>query len=148
MLGSEIQNMARDFPNLNDQNGKKTSAVNLTYNCAAWAAGRNVNCWWDPSPGHPNRFWPKGVPETVDIASFVASYESIGFIRCDNAIPEINWSKIVIYSSLGLFTHAAKVISESVWSSKLGQNIDVSHAPDALNGPVYGIPCAFMKKGS
>ncbi len=44
------------FPNLGDQNHKKTSEWDQTYNCIAWAAGDSDH-WWDVETGY---YWPDG----------------------------------------------------------------------------------------
>lgn len=146
MLATEIPLMVRDFPNLSDANATKKSPFDPSYNCAAWAVGRAKNCWWDYNKGHPNAYWPPGVPRTGDITSYIASYEYHGYERCDNGQIENGWKKIAIYASLGEFRHAAKVISETEWHSKIGNGIDIVHSPDALTGPCYGWPTTFMRK--
>ena len=146
MLATEIPEMVRDFPNLSDKNGTKTSLLDRSYNCAAWAIGRKKNCWWDYNFGHPNAYWPPGVPRTCDTSSYIASYEKEGYEHCADGRLEHGWKKIVIYSSLGEFRHAAKIVSETEWSSKIGSGLDISHSPDALTGPCYGSPTNFMRK--
>jgi len=44
-------------------------------------------------------------------------------------------------------THAALQLPTGVWTSKLGDFEDIEHLTiDAVNGPVYGRPVAYMKR--
>lgn len=130
------------FPNLNATNHKITSPVDAGYNCIAWAAEDNTRWWWPDS----QVYWPPGVPRQVTIEAFILAYETIGYKVCDSSSPEDGYDKIMIYCLNDKPTHAAKLIDETSWTSKLGQGNDISHKQNSLNGPVYGTPHTFMRR--
>jgi len=134
-----------DFPLSNENNIKRTSPVDKKYNCIAWAAGENKK-WWEPSV---DGWWPEGCPRTTKLSSYVAAYESQGFVSCEDHYLEEGYDKIVVYAdSHGQGVHAAKQLDDIWWSSKMGTNIDIRHHLEALDGPFYGARTVYMKRKS
>ena len=75
------------------------------------------------------------------------AYQTVGFIECSDDSWEIGSEKIALYSVDGIFyDHAAKLISEGLWSSKLGDDIDISHTKEAPEGGLYGNIFCYMKR--
>ena len=57
------------------------------------------------------------------------------------------YERIVIYAKDGKPTHAARQVSQTAWTSKLGQNVDIGHAtPEAVEGPVYGQAAIYLER--
>ena len=62
------------FPQLSRYDIK--SPIDDKYNCIAFAAD-DTERWWEPG-----RYWPQGVPERIDLDSFIACYKSLGYKEC------------------------------------------------------------------
>jgi len=134
------------FPNLDDDNYIHTSQPTPDYNCIAWAATVNDK-WWQPDPYYAY-YWPEGVPREYTLAAYEAAYQTVGFEVCENGTYESGYEKIVIYvDSSNVPQHAARLLNETHWTSKLGVSEDISHTtPEVLEGQTYGTPKVFMKR--
>lgn len=56
-------------------------------------------------------------------------------------------SKVALFSSDNMHVlHAARQLSNSLWTSKLGVSFDVNHALEALENGIYGDVVVFLKK--
>ncbi len=130
----------KPFPNLNPTNHTITSPETTDYNCIAWAAEDDTKWWW------PTDYWPVGVPTQLNIDSFIKAYGTLGYVVCESSDFEDGYAKIMIYCKEDVPTHAARLIGEQTWTSKLGNQHDISHKQNSLNGPAYGTPHTFMKK--
>jgi len=129
-----------EFPNITSQNYKQTSPKAYDYNCIAWAYGRN-DVWFQPG-----LFWPISQRDCT-VPTYMKLFESIGYVRCDDALFESGFLKIALYIKGENTTHAARQLSTGKWTSKLGGDIDIEHdTPEVLNGPLYGEASIFMKK--
>jgi hypothetical protein len=73
-------------------------------------------------------------------------FETMGFESAANASIEPGYLKIALYVLNGIPTHVARIESQTVWSSKLGRDELIEHAPDALSGAEYGEPRFFFRK--
>lgn len=51
---------------------------------------------------------------------------------------EHDTDKIALFALNGVPTHASRLISDGIWTSKLGRNIDLWHYTNDLDGPTYG----------
>jgi hypothetical protein len=140
--GEARLHLARDFPALNDGNFGVTSNFDRTYNCIAWAANDNKRWWW---PRHPFGYWPDP-SAPVEVGSFRSAFEGLGYAVCDNPAHEVGLEKVAIYALNGVPKHAARQLMDGKWTSKLGQNWDIWHDLEALNGPTYGEPILFMSR--
>jgi len=129
-------------------NYRITSSFDENYNCIAFAADDTTRVWW------PGRYWPDGVPEKVDLDSFIACYKSIGYQDCfmDSNF-EPGYEKIAIFvGPFGYPTHAAKQSSDGngLWKSKLGAYKDIEHTIVGISGifhkESYGNVAAILKR--
>lgn len=116
------------------------------YNCLAWAA-REKHRRWDFAKG---AYWPAGVKKLTGIAYLVGAYLAEGFgvcnkDACDKYDPTSD--SIVLYQLNRIGTHAARLLHNGMWSSKLGDLEDVQHqTAEALSGERYGNPMVYMKR--
>lgn len=136
-----------DFPRLDGSNYTQTSPTTPAYNCIAWAAGDNSR-WWQPDAQY-NYYWPDGAPREHTLAAYIAAYQTLGYEICEGDELEKGFEKIVIYidPALSTPTHAARQLPDGQWTSKLGQNVDISHQdPETLAGGKYGMVAQFMKR--
>ena len=46
--------------------------------------------------------------------------------------------KVALFCKAGVPTHASRQLNEVFWTSKLGQEIDISHDLEAISGKAYG----------
>lgn len=133
------------FPALNLEVFKVTSPKSSEYNCIAWAAS-DCTQWWSHCI-HSGYYWPPNVPRNELITSLIAVFEGIGFVECEDAELESCYEKIVLYAKNNLWTHAARQLSNGLWTSKLGHSEDITHAtPECLVGESYGQIHCFMKR--
>ena len=130
------------FPELARSPFEITSDQNPFYNCIAWAAGDTENFWW------PGVFWPKSAPRKVTRESFVRAFATRGFKPCDSPDLEDGYEKVALYEKDGEPTHAARLLPNGRWTSKLGKFHDISHDLDGLNGDEYGTPVLFLRRAT
>lgn len=136
------------FPNLG-QNYKITSPQTPNYNCIAFAADDETKFWW---PLSSFCFWPEGIPNSVDLDSFIACYELLGYQNCEkNSNYEEGYEKVAIFTTpYGIPTHAAKQVDDKFWKSKLGPHHDIEHLLEGLSGwtneQSYGFVAVIMKR--
>ncbi len=145
-MGNRKQLLAlnRWFPNTNLTNISKTSEATNDYNCIAWAVGDKQK-WWEPN--WFEYYWPTGARQDTTIEALKEAYQTVGFSECLDDRWETDFEKIALFSVDGIFyEHAAKLISEGLWSSKLGDDIDISHTKEALEGGIYGNIFCYMKR--
>jgi hypothetical protein len=122
-----------------------TSPADETYNCIAWAAGETDRWWWPDPLG--SDFWPDAVPRSVTLAAFVLAYETLGYRVCDSDAAVPGLEKIAIYvNHEGRPTHAARQMSDGLWTSKLGRAEDITHRLDGLVGETYGSVAQIMQR--
>jgi hypothetical protein len=134
-----------DYPNLNDTNHRITSPDDVGYNCIAHALGKNDQ-WWEPAEGYQ---WPPPeiAPHDYKLTSLIEVYRSEGFDLCANPSQEPGFDKIALYADEYEYTHAAVMLENGKWSSKLGQGQDIEHETlDVVEGPNYGRAVKFMKR--
>ena len=135
------------FPHSVSHPFTKTSEIDWTYNCIAWAYGSTTNWFWPKNTGMPTWFWPPNIPTEENIESFVKLFESIGYSLCENGKLEEGFQKVAIYEKNNIPTHAAKQLTNGLWSSKLGSHFDASHRfATTYNSIDYGNVTRFMKR--
>jgi hypothetical protein len=133
------------FPLLTEENYRITSPLDVNYNCIAWAACID-HLWWQPDLTY-NYFWPEGVLRKYTIEQYIEAYTTVGFEICDSDQFENEFEKLAIFvDQNGIPKHAARQLDHGIWTSKLGQSYDISHALHALDGEQYGFPKVFMKR--
>lgn len=139
--------MQTQWPLLREDNHTIRSDTTIDYNCIAYAAGYNNRIWWPGVPICKYSFWPKGCPNRETLDAFVYAYEAIGYTPCgkDSELEE-QFEKIVIYCKEGEVKHAARQRRDGLWVSKLGEEEDIEHDLEALDGPHYGERVLYMKR--
>ncbi|WFU68582.1 hypothetical protein [Bradyrhizobium sp. CB2312] len=121
-----------------------TSDIDPRYNCIAYAAGETHRRWWPIF--HPDYYWPPGAPKINSIASFVAAFQTLGYVECVDGTFEKGFEKVAFYALNGVPTHAARQIGSGKWVSKLGDGFDIQHLPDAVSSGIYGQIEKYMKR--
>jgi hypothetical protein len=105
--------------------------------------GDTERWWWPRTP----YYWPPGTKREESVEAFVQAYSTEGYSHCDSGEFEEGFVKIAIYvADDGRVKHAARLVSEGIWTSKLGQEEDIEHELDGVVGTAYGRPVAFMKR--
>ena len=70
-----------------------------------------------------------------------------GFSLCENDLQETGFEKIAIYAFVGQFTHVARQLENSRWTSKIGSMETVTHpTPASLSGGIYGNVHCIMRR--
>lgn len=130
------------FPNLGKWD--ETSHPTRRYNCFAWAAGEDFRRW-DVVPGY---YWPPGVMRSTAVDFVIEAYRTRGYEICADRSVEPGFDKIVIYAKPGrIGSHAAIQLLDGRWSSKLGDEEDITHeTPESLESTIYGKPFCFMSR--
>jgi hypothetical protein len=133
------------FPNSKIDPFLITSPQTSSYNSIAWAFGDNSKWYWPDSSNI--YFWPSDIPRQETINSFIKLFESIGYIQTDNDYLDVEFEKIAIYGDrFSNPTHAARQLQNGFWTSKLGQNFDVTHTIFSMSDGNYGNVLVYMKR--
>ncbi len=141
------------FPDLEDDGSFIVSSDhNWFYNCIAFAIGYN-DIWISIGREHiPWFWWPDSAPYDLNPDSLIKVFEYFGFQLCTNDLIESDYDKVALYVKDGKWTHAARVIDNGVYHSKLGECYDINHrSGDVLNrankpNDSYGAPFVFMRR--
>lgn len=132
------------FPKLARTQFVLTSPADEKYNCIAWAAGDSKK-WWEPDPWGIY-FWPQAAPRSYDLNAYLEAFRQLGYTLCEDAIDELGSTKIAVFAKGKSPTHAARQVGPTVWTSKLGRQVDISHELEALEGDEYGRIAHLMKR--
>jgi hypothetical protein len=142
---------ASEFPDLTIDNHTITSPATRRYNCIAWAAGETTRKWWPDSRNIG--WWPPGIKRVETIEAFVEAYGTLGFRLCFDGSLQRGMEKVAIFGKRAaageppLPTHAALQLESGVWTSKLGDLEDITHATvEAVRGPIYGTVICFLER--
>jgi hypothetical protein len=140
------RSLRRHCPRLRRTLYRVTSSPADEYNCFAWAAGE-IHRRWDPTRRRTERnYWPVDSRSTA-LEDAVAAFEAVGFRRVDDSQPTAGHQTIMLYVSDGHITHAARLLENGCWTSKLGTDIDIEHDTlDALAGGLYGEPAVMLDR--
>ena len=140
------ERLEKIFPNLRRSSYRITSDPTETYNCIAWAAG-NTKRWYEPTPD-PGCYWPANVAREYTLEAYTQVYTDCGYVVCHSDEPEPGYEKVAIYvDSYGLPSHAARLTSSGVWTSKLGELEDIEHDTlKALENSDYGVVARILKR--
>ena len=142
------------FPDLEyDGSFFVNSDTNVFYNCIGFAIGYE-DVWVAPSQRQsiPWFWWPDNVPFDDNPNSLIAAFHYFGFEECENDIIEKGYEKVALYSKDGKWKHAARIIGDNLYHSKLGECYDIYHRGgdvlDKAKNPSdsYGTPYKFMKR--
>lgn len=110
------------FPNLADT-FRLTSKPDRNYNCVAWAVGE-THRRWDPD----GYFWPPDVPRDWKLSSVIQALQMMNFEVCADGKPERGYEKLAVYcESEDEVLHAARLLEDGWWTSKLGDFDDIKH---------------------
>ncbi|MBI4027853.1 MAG: hypothetical protein HY360_22905 [Verrucomicrobia bacterium] len=124
---------------------RKTSDRTPAYNCIAWAAGETHRRWWPDQM--KTGYWPKGIPRESTLAAFVQAFGTLGYEPCDKPKLEAGFEKVAIYVGEGdKPKHAARQLPNGRWASKLGDEIDIEHDLNGVEGTIYGKAVRFLKR--
>lgn len=137
---------AKYFPRLTNKNGRLTSPEDRSYNCIAWAAGVNTSRW-EPDPFF-QYYWPPGIERRNTIRSYRQAFAWLGFDPCDNSNLEPGFKKIALYAENDIPKHASRQVDGTWWTSKLGNDIDIEHTFNALDGGFYGNVVLVFRKST
>lgn len=133
----------RDFPRLQESGFELTSEPTKDYNCIGWAAG-DVSSWWWP---HEDGWWPAGLPLVAELENFRRAFALIGYEPCVDGSYEPGMEKIALYvDGYGEPSHAARQIGPELWTSKIGENDDISHTLAGMEGSSYGEIVQFLRR--
>ena len=134
------QRLISVFPRLAQTPYSVTSQPTSDYNCIAWAIGADTYWWW------PGRFWPKEVPPMVTRVAFIKAFAEKGYEECDGPDLEDGYEKVCLYEKLGRPTHATRQLPDGNWTSKLGNEHDITHELDGLTSKKYGRPAIYLRR--
>lgn len=91
-------------------------------------------------------FWPPGAVEDT-LEGWADAYRVLAYKSCNDASLEKGFEKIAIYVEDGSPQHVARQLEYGTWTSKLGNDEDISHHTlEALEGEFYGKVVALMKR--
>ena len=133
------------FPNLTPTNHRIIGPASIRFNCIAWASG-DTQRWWQPGP---NAYWPVSCSPALywTLDNLIAALTSIGYVACDDGLPEQGFEKVALYASGAEYTHAARQLPSGMWTSKLGKWELIEHdTPEAVAGGAYGEVVKFMRR--
>ena len=134
------------LPNLRPEDFQCTSVPDEFYNCLAYAAGIEDE-WWEPLK--EDAWWPDHLPPDDTPENLIKVYEFVGFVRTANGAPEPGFDKIAIYEHPGAngYSHAARLLPDGWWTSKLGAEDDIRHRTlECLHSDELGRAAYFMKR--
>jgi hypothetical protein len=140
------------FPELaNDPDFQITSPETPKYNCIAWAYKYNDRWMWHTGSEKLDGvvYWPDGVENSPYIDAYMNAFRLQGYEICDNWQYEKDFERIALYIDPDTLvcTHAAREKRNGIWTSKLGQSNDISHAnPYTIEGVAYGKVACIMKR--
>lgn len=131
------------FPGLRGTTCRVTSPPDPRYNCVAWAAGDSTRWWW-PDAGS---FWPESVGREETVAALTSAFGLAGYELCAADDEEGDFGRVALFAdSLGRPTHVARQLTGTVWTSKLGELVDIEHELHALAGAQYGTVAVVLRR--
>lgn len=149
------------FPNLEDERDvfHIKSPETGSYNCIAWAMGFDDR-WVDYILDRPKKWWPKEVNMDWHPDSLIKAFCAVGFEQCEDDKCEEEYDKVALYKVRPYFeplsgkwidewgwAHAAKVVGEGRYHSKIGESFDIYHRNgNVFEGTSYGIIYCFMRR--
>ncbi len=134
------------FPQLRETGYRITSPRDRVYNCIAWAMGRTDKWWWPIGTVDPDNYWPPQAPPEETIAAFVQAFQSLGYTETTDDTLREGLEKVALYAWNDKPTHAARQLPSSLWTSKLGNAVDIEHTHVGLVGDKYGAVVKFFER--
>lgn len=149
------------FPKLEfDREFSVVSPEDKGYNCIAWAMGFDDR-WVDYIDDHsPKKWWPLGVARDWNPDTLIDAFEAVGFEPwgMDDSIEE-GYDKVALYKVNPFYEpvskewkqegwcHAARIVEQGVYHSKIGPSFDVKHrSGDLFAGTSYGEVYQIMRR--
>jgi hypothetical protein len=132
------------FPVLVRTGYQITSPPDPVYNCIAHAVGVTDNWWWPDPDGFD--YWPPGLVRERTLAAFLQAFATVGYTPCPDDSLEPGWEKAAIYATDEGPAHAARQLSNGLWTSKLGPDDDIEHTLEGLGGALYGSVVQFLRR--
>lgn len=100
---------------------------------------------WDPAtPRSSRNYWPIE-SDSSRLADAIGAFEAVGFRQVAVARARVGWQTITLYAAGAEVTHAARLLGNGRWTSKLGPDIDIDTL-DALRGGLYGEPAVMLER--
>lgn len=115
-----------------------------SYNCIAFALGFKDKWWWPPM--ETDTYWPADCPPEPTVSAFECVFATLGYKPCSHGRLESGYEKIALFTDENGPTHAAIQLSNGVWMSKCGDNVDIEHQLRELEGPSYGKVTMFFRR--
>ena len=142
------RSLLRSCPQMRRALYRQTSPAATAYNCFAWAVGE-THRRWDPTRRRTDRnYWPVESRST-ELRDAIAAFKAIGFREVDHRQPTAGSQTIALYAAGGHVTHAARLLENGHWTSKLGEDIDIEHESlEALAGGLYGEPAVTLERAA
>jgi hypothetical protein len=142
--GSPEEELETAFPHLRAAGYRITGPATSAFNCIAWAAGE-TDGWWQADLA--DGYWPEGIPRDGSVQSLVALFQALGYQFCDAPQLEDGFEKVAIYAKGDAYTHAARLLEDGRWTSKLGRGLRIEHDTlDGLTGVEYGAVAQILKR--
>lgn len=156
---SAKERLPKTFENLKERDFEITSPFDAKYNCIAHAAEDNEKWWWavDVKMTGNDVFWFNNIPNQATLENFILAFRKLGYEPCDNSELEKGFEKVAVYVSTkdeihsprGTPTHMARQLVSGRWTSKLGEDVDISHNTlQSIEGKIYGEVRQILKRSS
>ena len=147
-MDSRAEEIITAFPGLRYDDGFQiTSPEDADYNCIAWAFDRK-DCWmWPDEDVDGVNVWPQESAGDTRVHTFIDAFRTIGYDICNNDEFEEGIEKVALYAypDTEECTHAARLLDNGMWASKLGPSFDITHStPYTIQGRLYGMVCCIL----
>jgi hypothetical protein len=91
-------------------------------------------------------YWPKYAPREATVSAFQIAFEGLGYEVCEESDIEPGYDKVAIFVMSGSVTHAAVSLNGQQWRSKLGNEEDIEHPLEGIEGSAYGIAYLYLRR--
>lgn len=145
--GLEVELLLQQLPHMAEGEFEVKSISTPEYNCIAWALGDCEKPW---SPALQGGYaWPEDLPVGVPTVRVVADvFRRRGYEESASAelVPGIE--KVALYAdALGEVRHAARLRSDGLWASKMGDLADIVHRGlELIEGALFGNVALVMER--
>jgi hypothetical protein len=89
-----------------------------------------------------------GVPKTPTLEAFRAAFATKGYVDSEDGELVSGLEKVAFYGLDGNILHAARQLPSGLWTSKIGQDVDIEHCLEDLEGPTYGFIVGFAERSA
>ena len=140
-LGDDWQDL---WPYLENDAPSIESEATDEYNCVAWALGITDENWDPVSAAYD---WPRTASRSLRLETFIGVYRRYNYEVCTDDSLEPDFEKLALYADHGNFQHVARQLPEGIWTSKIGDLVDIVHnTPGGLEGPLYGRVATILSR--